>query len=171
MAQAGFPEEERANLERRFVILLQKNDLASFLDKKFNQKGISVDYPLFPGGATMLMYAAGESTPENVQVLLDHGAQIATADNKGRNALHFSCKAGNVETTALLLGILVESEDDETKDAQTNGGVTPMMLAVESMNYMLITECLNASMNPFLKDAIGREAKDYAGETLGVDRD
>ena len=61
-------------------------------------------------------------------------------------------------------------DENDVRDHQTSGGVTALMLAVESMNYELITECLNTSMNPLFVDALGREAKDYAGTAVGVER-
>ena len=36
------------------------------------------------------------------------------------------------------------------------------MMAVESGNIQLVAECLNGNLNPFLKDALDRRAKDYA---------
>ena len=41
------------------------------------------------------------------------------------------------------------------------------MMAVESANFDLVTECLNNNMNPFLKDALNRQALDYAGKQHG----
>ena len=42
------------------------------------------------------------------------------------------------------------------------------MMAVESANFDLVTECLNNNMNPFLRDALNRQALDYAGFQRGV---
>ena len=116
----------------------------------------------------MLMYAAGNTTnPGFLEAILAEGADIGKVDCLGRSAFHFACKAGQEQNVKLLLEKLTEDNED-LKDAQTEGGVTPFMLAVESMNYDLVTECLNSSMNPFLTDALGREAIDYAGEAFGV---
>ena len=47
-------------------------------------------------------------------------------------------------------------------DAQTNAGVTPLMMAVHSGNIKLVASCLNSNLNPFLKDGLDRTAHDYA---------
>ena len=55
---------------------------------------------------------------------------------------------------------------------QTNAGVTPLMMAVNSGNIKLIAECLNTNLNPFLKDGLDQTALDYAQaftDTLGND--
>ena len=48
------------------------------------------------------------------------------------------------------------------QDARTNGGVTPLMLAVESGNIYMVGECLNRGFNPFARDYLGRSVLDYA---------
>ena len=44
----------------------------------------------------------------------------------------------------------------------TKAGVTPLMMAVESGHIQLVAACLNNQFNPFLKDALDRQAIDYA---------
>ena len=44
----------------------------------------------------------------------------------------------------------------------THAGVTPLMCAIESGDLTLVVHCLNAQMQPFLKDALNRDAMDYA---------
>ena len=46
-------------------------------------------------------------------------------------------------------------------NAQSNAGVTPLMLAVKLNNEKAVEQLLNAGANPFLKDQLGQEAKDY----------
>ena len=52
--------------------------------------------------------------------------------------------------------------DSVDVDAVSNAGVTPLMMAIESGNIQLVAEALNSNLNPFLKDALGRQALDYA---------
>ena len=47
----------------------------------------------------------------------------------GRTALHFACKAGNIDNFKILV-----AHDDIELDPATNSGVTPIMMAVESAN-------------------------------------
>ena len=46
-------------------------------------------------------------------------------------------------------------------DAMTNGGITPLMLAVKLNNEKVVELLLNNSANPFLKDQLGQQALDY----------
>ena len=46
-------------------------------------------------------------------------------------------------------------------DLQTRAGVTPLMMAANNGNIYLMQECLNANMNPFLKDGLNQTAYDY----------
>ena len=86
----------------------------------------------------------------------------------GRTALHFACRRGELE----LYNILAENEEIDL-DAQTNAGVTPLMMAVHSGEMQIIFACVSAGANPFLKDGLERTAYDYAAyfpkQNLGVD--
>ena len=58
------------------------------------------------------------------------------------------------------------------EDAASNAGVTPLMMAVQSGDIQVVAKCLNNNFNPFLKDALGRTALDYAShykDMLGED--
>ena len=99
--------------------------------------------------------------------VLTLGPSINAKDSIGRTALHFACRRGSLEH----FNVLSEVEDIDL-DAQTNSGVTPLMMAVHSGNIKLVAACLNANMNPFLKDGLERTAIDYAAsftDVLGVD--
>ena len=63
------------------------------------------------------------------QILNEFGADVNAKDVIGRTAIHYACRAGNMEAFQALL----ESEDCEV-DAVTNAGVTPLMSAIESGN-------------------------------------
>ena len=47
-------------------------------------------------------------------------------------------------------------------EARSNGGVTPLMSAIQSGNVYLVGQCLNSSFDPFSKDFTGRSCVDYA---------
>ena len=84
-------------------------------------------------------------------------------DNIGRTALHYACRAGKLDT----FRVLSDLEAVEV-DAVTKAGVTPLMMAIESGNIELVAEALNANLNPFLTDALGRKAIDYASQFRNV---
>ena len=46
-------------------------------------------------------------------------------------------------------------------NAQTVGGVTPLMLACQVANAKIIVELLKNGASPFLKDQLGRLAENY----------
>lgn len=102
------------------------------------------------------MHCAASGNPEMLQVLLEKGPNLDLTDKFGRSALHYACKAGNLET----LKILVEQEEIEV-NCVTNGGKTPLMMAVEFGDPELVRTCLNMSAAPFIKDVLGQTAKDY----------
>ena len=91
------------------------------------------------------------------------GAKLNKKDSIGRTALHYACKAGNLKTFRILV-----ADDNCDIDAVTNSGVTPLMCAIDSGVIELVVECLNEKVNPFLKDALGRSAIDYANNFPSV---
>ena len=54
-----------------------------------------------------------------------------------------------------------DDEDLNLLDAQSESGVTPLMLAIQSVEAELVVECLNNQANPFLLDGFGKKAIDY----------
>ena len=84
-------------------------------------------------------------------------------DQIGRTALHYACRAGKLDT----FGVLANLEEIDL-DSVTNAGVTPLMMAIESGNIELVAEALNANLNPFLADALGRNSLDYASQFRNV---
>ena len=88
-------------------------------------------------------------------------------DKIGRTALHFACRAGKLDIFSALI-----AHEDTDIDAVTKAGVTPLMMAIESGNIELVALCLNTNLNPFLRDALGRTAMDYAApfrDVMGYD--
>ena len=113
------------------------------------------------------MVTCSIGSAEIMQNVLTLGPDVNAKDSIGRTALHFACRRGSLEH----FNVLAEVEEIDL-DAQTNSGVTPLMMAVHSGNIKLVAACLNANMNPFLKDGLERTAIDYAAsftDVLGVD--
>ena len=93
--------------------------------------------------------------------MLEWGANLAAVDSMNRTALHYLVQVDATgEGTAWLLSLenLKESYD---VNAATCGGVTPLMLAVKLNHEKACEQLLNAGANPFIKDQLGQEAKDY----------
>ena len=131
------------------------------------QHGFPIDDPIIDCQINTLMHVAAKCNKEQIQKILELNPNVNARDSVGRTALHFACRAGNIDTFQVLTEI-----DDVDVDAVTNSGVTSLMMAIESGNISLVAECLNANLNPFIKDALDRTAMDYAAtyrDVLGQD--
>ena len=125
--------------------------------------GFPVDNPVVDCGANLLMHVASTCTAQQLETILTLNPDVNAQDNIGRTALHYACRAGKLDTFTVLANM----EPIEV-DMVTNAGVTPLMMAIESGNIELVAEALNANLNPFLSDALGRTALDYAGQFRNV---
>ena len=121
--------------------------------------GFPVDDPIMDCGVNLLMHvaAARNLTAGDLQKILELNPDLNVRDSIGRTALHFACRAGEMERVQLLA-----EHDDCDVDVVTKSGVSPLMMAVESGKMNVVVACLNSNLNPFLKDALERNAFDYA---------
>ena len=104
-----------------------------------------------------MLASSSKCTIEQFAQVLALGPDLNARDKTGRTALHFACRAGNLEIFSQLF------EDQSVDiDAITTCGVTPLMMAIESGNIQLVALALNKNLNPFLVDALGKRAIDYA---------
>ena len=85
--------------------------------------------PIIDCEITILMHVAANLDGESVSKILALNPNIDARDSLGRTALHFACRAGNLDTCSLIV-----DHDDVDVDAVTHSGVTPLMCAVESGN-------------------------------------
>ena len=93
--------------------------------------------------------------------MLEWGACLGQTDFMGRTALHYLVQVDSTgEGTEWLLGLdnLKETYD---VNAMSQAGVTSLMLAVKLNHEKAVEQLLNAGANPFLRDQLGQEAKDY----------
>ena len=65
----------------------------------------------------------------------------------GKNCIHVCCAAGKLENFQFLLNIITTNNQEAMLNMPTNGGVTPLMLAVNSKNAALVQACLAAGMD------------------------
>ena len=108
------------------------------------------------------MYAASVGQPEVIELLLQYGPDLAAKDICGRTALHFCCRGGNIQNLRILLAAIPADQRQTLLEARSNGGVTPLMAAIQSANIFMVGQCLNSSFNPFALDFTGRSCLDHA---------
>lgn len=90
------------------------------------------------------MVCASEGSVQALEAILAAKPELNATDSTGRTALHFACRAGNVAVGRLLM-----QQAGAQVDKQTNGGMTPLMSAVESGNAEMLRECIEHGANLF----------------------
>ena len=132
-----------------------KNDLAKI--QEFIEAGMNIDTPMNPIGQTPLMYFCLDLNCESAQAMIEWGASLTAVDSIGRTPLHYVVQNDMTgEATEWLLQYGADGVN-----AMSKAGVTPLMLACKLSHEKCVEQLLNAGANPFLKDQLGQEAKDY----------
>ena len=153
MVEDGSSESQRA--KTIIMAAINKGKIDPVI--KIHQQLLPINEAIMDGSITTLMLVAGKGTAADIQKVLSLSPDLNQTDSYGRTAIHFACRSGNMETFSQLV------EHDELEyDVFTIAGLTPLMMAVESRNIELVAACLRANFNPFLHDALGKTAMDYA---------
>ena len=105
------------------------------------------------------MYAASVGYPETIDLLHRYGHELDARDVCGRSALHYCCRGGNIQNLTMLVSKI---EDRALYESRSNGGITPLMSAIQSANVYMVGKCLNQGFNPFALDCTGKNCLDYA---------
>ena len=118
--------------------LKKMRDVIRYIDTNQIQKifkiiaapnGLPIDHPLnHIGGMTALMHAGAVAGNTVMNALMEKGPNLGVIDSTGRTALHYACRAGNHKTVR----ILIANSTPDLLEIRTNGGVTPLMAAVQS---------------------------------------
>ena len=94
--------------------------------------------------------------------MLEKGAQLSTPNKQGRVPLHLLVQVDRTgQATEWLLSIEGIDAQLNVDAASTNGGVSPLMLAVKLNHEKVVEHLLNKGANPFLEDALGQDALAY----------
>jgi ankyrin repeat protein len=112
-------------------------------------------------GWTPLHLAAGFGTPQSVDVLLQHGAQVdAVSRNPQRNQpLHAALALGrNTETVRLLLA------HGADPNALQVGGFTPLFSAATANRRDLAEMLIESGAHALHRSDLGKTAADFARE-------
>lgn len=133
------------------ITAIQKSDLFSGLDN------------LFPTNDIPIQQAVIERDTQQVQLLLESGADPDQEDQDGWTALDWAIQDNNTEIAALLLN---NGADPNHPDHYKT---TPFMRAAHSGYTELIEMLLNQGADPNLQDADGWTALTYAVDTNQIE--
>jgi Zn-dependent protease with chaperone function len=122
---------------------LEKLDVLSFLTNEFE-------------GVTPLMTAASENDLEQIEILIEEGADVNEQSEFGSTALDWAIIDGQMEAAELLL------EKGANPNSVDEYGTTPLMTAVFNENKDMVILLLENGADPALEDTEGLTAYDYA---------
>ena len=131
--------EETLKMMRDVIRYIDTNQVAKIFRVIGAEGGLPIDHPVSHiGGMTATMHASAVGGNTVMSKLLEKNPDIALRDSTGRTALHYACRAGNHKTVKILL----EMSSAELKDLPTNGGITPLIAAVQSGDIGVVKQCL-----------------------------
>ncbi|XP_049832752.1 ankyrin-1-like, partial [Schistocerca gregaria] len=107
---------------------------------------------------TRLIYAAEEGAVEDLQALLEAGANVGARDEIGETALHWAAQWGHTDSVKCLL------EAGAEVDARSDGQSTPLHLAAERGHTAVVRLLLAASADPNARTPYGRTPLHSAAE-------
>ena len=106
---------------------LKGKSLSSKFVSYLNQ-GYPIDHHHLDGKRTSyLLLCAKNDLADLMRVLVFAGSDVNVRDKVGYTLMHHVCKTNNIKTLKYMLGCQAYNHLHE---AQTNGGVTPLMYAV-----------------------------------------
>ena len=118
------------------------------------------------GSYNLIQYAVlNAPTFKIVQVLINCGANAFETTMDGRNLVHLCCRAKRVKMLEGLWPYLVASKITRALNARTQGGTTPLMMAIQSGSTSTVAMCLNAGMNGQDENYLGRKCADIAKQS------
>ena len=127
-----------------------KNNQSQELEQLLDDNADLLETPIIIfGGTTILMQAASEGGAGILQTVLQYEPDLEKVDKQGRTALHYACRAGNLQTLRMLI------QQDVNIEARTQGGVTPLMAGIQSGAIHIVNELVTAGCNPMSEDVLG----------------
>jgi len=109
------------------------------------EKGADINKTGGDDGDTPLMLASSilsDNTFDVMQLLLDNGADIDSANKHGWTALHYACNKGDVDAVRLLL------DNGAEINPVTKQGETPQFLAAEREHSAVVNLLKNRLSDP-----------------------
>jgi ankyrin repeat protein len=119
------------------------------------ESGARTDVAGFRGGENLFDYAVDRCEVRFVKLLLEHGADVNSADDKGETALHVVAGRGDLAKAKVLLDFKADV------NATSDSGLTPLLYALstqhDSMCEFLIAR--GAKLDIFSACALGKYAE------------
>jgi ankyrin repeat protein len=135
------------------LVLAIKDHSYMVIDLLLSSKGMDVDLSNKQGETPLMLASINGEIPIVKALILKNKAQI---DHIGWTPLHYACAKGHLDVASFLI----------TNGANVNslslGGTTPLMMAVQSGNELLVKLLLDKGADLKLRNAEGISAIDIA---------
>jgi ankyrin repeat protein len=135
------------------LVLAIKDRSYMVIDVLLATKGIDVDLSNLQGETPLMIAAINGDLPVVQKLVLKNKAQL---DHISWTPLHYACAKGHIEVAQFLLA------NGANVNSLSLGGTTPLMMAVQSGNELLVKLLLDKSADLRLRNANGLTAIDIA---------
>ena len=135
------------------LVLAIKDRSYKVIDLLLSSKGMDVDLSNKQGETPLMLASINGEMPTVKALILKNKAQI---DHIGWTPLHYACAKGHLEVASFLIA------NGANVNSLSLGGTTPLMMAVQSGNELLVKLLLDKGADLKLRNAEGISAIDIA---------
>ena len=135
------------------LVLAIKDHSYQVIDLLLSTKGMDVDLSNRQGETPLMLASINGELPMVKTLILKNKAQI---DHIGWTPLHYACAKGHLDVASFLIA------NGANVNALSLGGTTPLMMAVQSGNELLVKLLLDKGADLQIRNAEGITAIDIA---------
>jgi len=135
------------------LVLAIKDHSYQVIDLLLSTKGMDVDLSNKQGETPLMLASINGELPLAKALIVKNKAQI---DHIGWTPLHYACAKGHLDVASLLIS------NGANVNSLSLGGTTPLMMAVQSGNELLVKLLLDKGADLQLRNAEGVSAIDIA---------
>lgn len=135
------------------LVLAIKDHSYQVIDLLLSIKGMDVDLSNKQGETPLMLASINGELPMVKTLILKNKAQI---DHIGWTPLHYACAKGHLDVASFLIA------NGANVNALSLGGTTPLMMAVQSGNELLVKLLLDKGADLQIRNAEGITAIDIA---------